>query len=83
MLKKKGWRYKKCVIKQKPKIQDYNNCLKAARKGRTKNYLEKKIRINIDSIKGDQKELAKQIQQRFKSERHNVFTKVTNRIALS
>ena len=50
-MKKKGWRYKKCVIKQKPKIQDYNNCLKAARKGRTKNYLEKKIRINIDSIK--------------------------------
>ena len=39
------------------KFQDYNNCLKAARKERTINYLEKKIRINVDSLKGDQKSM--------------------------
>ena len=51
-------------------------------------YLEKK-KINVDSLKEDQKEFLKKsklilkIQQRFKSERHNVFTEVINKIALS
>ena len=45
-------------LNKKPlKFQDYNNCLKAARKERTINYLEKKIRINVDSPKGDQKSI--------------------------
>ena len=54
---------------------------------RTKNYFEKKIEINVDSLKGDQKEFFKKIilkaQQRFKSETHNVFPEVINKIALS
>ena len=56
---KKAKGTKKCVIKRELKFQDYNNCLKASTKEKTKNYSEKKIRINVDSLKGDQKEFEK------------------------
>ena len=52
------------------------------------NCLEKN-EIKIDSLKKDHKELIKnntsilKTQKRFKSERHNVFTKEINKIALS
>ena len=56
MKKTKGT--KKCVVKRKLKFQDYNSWLKAARKERTINYLEKEIRINEDGLKGDQKKVS-------------------------
>ena len=51
-------------------------------------YLSKN-KTDIDSLKEDQKEFVKnkelilKTEQRFKSERHNVFTEETNKIALS
>ena len=51
-------------------------------------YLSKN-KTDIDSLKEDQKEFVKnkelilKTEQRFKSERHNVFTEKTNKIALS
>ena len=52
------------------------------------NYLEKN-KIDIDNIKENYEEFIKnnksilKTQQRFKSERHNVFTEDINKIALS
>ena len=48
------------------------------------NYLEKK-EINADSLKEitKYKKVILKTQQRFKSERHNVFTEEINKIALS
>ena len=53
-----------------------------------KSYLEKNIKVIVDSLKGYQKEFVKKrkkliAQQRFKCERYNVFTDVINKIALS
>ena len=51
-------------------------------------YLENN-KFNVDSVKEDQKKFSKnkililKTQQRFKSERHNVFTEVFVKIALS
>ena len=53
------------------------------------NKLSRKNKTDIDSNKENNKEIIKnsksilKIQQRFKSERHNVFTEETNKIALS
>ena len=61
---------------------------KKARIERKMNYLRKK-KIDVDSLKEDKKESIKnnklilKAQQRFKSERHNVFTEEINKIALS
>ena len=41
---------KKCVIKRKLKFQVYKNCLKAAWIKRAINYLEKKIKINVEGL---------------------------------
>ena len=85
-LKQKG--LKKCVIKRKRKFQDYKNCLEAAQIERKKNYLREK-KIGVDSLKEDKKEFIKnnklilKTKQRFKSERHNVFTEEINKIALT
>ena len=85
---KKAKGTKKCAIKRKLKFQDYKNCLEAAQIERKINYLRKK-KIDVDSRIEDQKEFAEnnklilKTQQRFKSERHNVFTEVINKIALS
>ena len=49
-------------------------------KQREKKYAGKE-KIDIDSLKEDQKEFLKN--KRFNSERHNVFTEVINKIALS
>ena len=66
-----------CVIKRKLKFKDYKNCLEAAQIERKVNCLSKKF--DVDSLREDKKEFAKyklilKTQQRFKSERHNVFT---------
>ena len=66
--------------KKNLKFQDYKNCLEAAQIERKVNYLRKK-KIDVDRLKEDLKELRKnnkqilKTQQRFKCERHNVFTK--------
>ena len=73
----------KCV-----KFQDYKSCLEAAQFENKINHLVKK-KIDVDSLKGDQKEIIEnnklilKTQQRFKSERHNVFTKEINKVAVS
>ena len=75
---------KKCVIKIKLKFGNYKNCLEATQLVNKINYLEKN-KIDMDSIKEfikNNKSILK-IQQRFKKERHNVFTEEINKIALS
>ena len=78
----------KCVIKRKLKLENYKNCLELTQFENKINYLEKN-KMDIDSIKENHKEFIKnnksilKIQQRFKSERHNVFTEEINKIALS
>ena len=62
---------KRCVIKIKLKCQDYKNCLEVAQIENKINNLEK-IKIDVDSIIEDQKELMKdnkltsKTQQRFR-----------------
>ena len=49
---KKSKRCKNCVIKRKPKFQDYQNCLKASQVINAVNYLEKKLmQIILEKIK--------------------------------
>ena len=81
---KKAKGTKKCVIKRKLKFQDYKNCLEAAQIERKINYLRHK-QIDVCSLKEDQKEFVKNNklileQQRFKSERHSVFTEEITRL---
>ena len=65
-----------CKKKRKLKFQDYKNCLNAAKIERKINYLRKE-KIDVDSLKEDQKEFVKnnklilKTQQRFKSKRHS------------
>ena len=75
---------KHCVIKRKLKFQDYKNCLEAAQIETKINHLEKK-KVDVASYKEFIKinKLISKTQQRFKSERHNVFTEEVNKIALS
>ena len=78
---------KGCVVKRKLKFKDYKNWLKSSQIINTVNYLEKKG-INVDTLKEDRRGFIKnklllKSQQRFKSERHNVFTKEIRKIALS
>ena len=74
---------KTCIIKTPLKFQDYKNCLNAAKIDEELKYLEKK-KYNVDKLKkfAEYKTILK-TQQRFKSERHDVFIKVINKIALS
>ena len=75
---KKSEGTKKCVIKRKLKFQDYKNCLKASQIISKVNYLEKK-KVNIGYLKEDQRKFIEKnkitlkTQQKFKSQRHNVF----------
>ena len=65
---------KNCVIKRKLKFENYKNCLEATQPENEMNYQEKN-KIDLDCIKEfikNNKSTFK-IQQRFKSERHNVF----------
>ena len=79
---------KKCVIKRKLKFEDYKNCLEAAQIENKINHLEKN-KTDVDSLEEDPKEFIKYnkliltTQQRFRSEKHNVFTEEINEIALS
>ena len=83
---KKAKSAKNCVIKRKLKFENYNNCLEATQLDNKIKYLEKS-KISIDSlkkiIKNSKKQSVLKIQQRFKSERLNVFTEEINKIALS
>ena len=75
---------KKGVIKINLQFRDYEKCLKASQIVNKKNYLEKKG-IDVDSLKEitKYKKVILKTQQRFESERHNVFIKEINKIALS
>ena len=82
---KKQKAQKKCVIKRKFKFENYKNCLEAIQLENKINYLEKnKTDINsIGEFRKNKKSTLK-IQQRFKSERPNVFiSKEINKIASS
>ena len=84
---KKGKDTKKCVIKGKLKFEDYKNCLEATRLEIKLNHREKN-EFDLYSLKKDNKELKNnklilKTQQRFKSERYNVFTEEVNKVALS
>ena len=73
----------KSVIKTKLKFENYKNHLEATQLENVINYLKNKI--NIDGIKefiNNNKSILK-IKQRFKSERHNIFTEDISKIALS
>ena len=77
---------KKCVMKRKRKFEDYSNCTEAAKIENKIKHLEKN-KIDVDSLKEDHKKLINnnklilKTQQRFRSEKHNVFTKEINKIA--
>ena len=81
---------KKRVIKKI--IQDYKSCLEAAQIENKINHLENN-KIDVDSLKEDERRKIKEFiknsklilktQQRFRSEKHNVFTEEINKIALS
>ena len=79
---------KACVIKTKFKFEYYKNCLEVTQLQNKMNYLEKN-KIEKESIKKNQKEFIKnnksilKIQQKFKSEKHSVFTGEIEKIALS
>ena len=75
---------KKCVINRKLKFEDHKNCLEATELENKINHPEKNER-NIDSFKEFIKNniLILKIQQRFKGEKHNVFTEVIDKHALS
>ena len=85
---KKAKGTKKCVTKRKLKFENYKNCLEATQLENKINYLEKN-KIDKESIKENHKEFIKnnksilKIQQRFKSQKHSVFTEEINKIALS
>ena len=49
---------KKCITKRNLKFQDYKNCLKAAQVENKINHLEKN-KIDVDSLKEDQKKILK------------------------
>ena len=53
---KKAKGTKKCVIKRKLKFEDYKNCLEAAQIENKISCLEKH-KIDVDSLKEDQKDL--------------------------
>ena len=82
---KKAKNTKKCVIKRKPKFQDYKNCLEAAQSESKLNHFEKN-RTGVGSLKQDQKQFLKnnklilKTKQRFRSEKHTVFTEEIKRL---
>ena len=73
-----------CVIKRKLKFQDYKSCLEADQIENEINYLEKnKIDVDVHKEFIKKNKLILKTQQRFRSERHNVFTEEINKIPLS
>ena len=74
--------------KKKLEFEDHKNCLEVTQLENEINQLEKS-KIDIDSRKENHKEFIKnnklvlKLQQRFRSEKHNVFTEEVNKIASS
>ena len=85
---KKAKSAKNCVIKRKLKFENYNNFLEATQLDNKIKYLEKS-KINRDSIKKNHKKFIRnsklilKTQQRFKNERHSIFTEEFNKTVLS
>ena len=75
---------KECVIKGKIKFRGYMKCLNASQIKNIVNYLQNK-QIDADSLKEiiKFKKVISKTQQKFKSERHNIFTEEIIKIALS
>ena len=78
MMKLKKEKAPKSVSWENIKFQDHKNCFETAQEERKIAYLRKNN--DADSLKEDQKDFVKnnklilKTQQRFKGERHNVFT---------
>ena len=75
---------KLCVIKRELKFEDYKYCLEETQLGNKINHL--KNTVDVKSLRENKKEFIKLIlksQQRFRSEKQNVFTEEVKRIALS
>ena len=76
---KKPYGTKMCVVKRRLKSEDYKHCLEAAKLENKINYLDTN-NLNMDNLQENHKKLLKngkltlKIQQRFQSEKHNVFT---------
>ena len=89
VVKIKNQKAQKSVIKRKLKFENYKNCLEATRLENKMDYLEKnKIEKDFFCCKRKHEEFIKNNklilkQQRFKSEKHNVFTEEINKIALN
>ena len=47
----KSWGTRNCVIKRKFKFENYKNCIEASQIDNKINYLEKKNKTEIDSIR--------------------------------
>ena len=78
---KKAKSAKKCVIKRKLKFESYKNCLEAAQIENNINHLEKNniyVDIHKDFVKKNK--LILKTQQRYRSEKHYVFTEEINKI---
>ena len=71
---------KKCAIKRKLFLKKFKNCLEAAQVENKINHLEKN-KIDVDSLNEKQKEFI--TQQRFRSEKHNIFTDEINKKSIS
>ena len=76
-MKIKSKRHKNVCRKKKTKFEDYRNCLEAAQVVNEIHHLEKS-KVNVDCFRKDQKEFIKNkliliAQQRFRSEKYNVF----------
>ena len=90
VVKIKKQRYKKVCHKRKIKFENYKSCLKATQLEDKIKHLEAKMKltylvfkkININ-IKIKVNKLVIKTQQRFKSEKHNVFTEEINKTASS
>ena len=78
----------KSTNKRKFKFENYKICLETTQIENKINYL-KKIKMKIDSFKKNYKQFIRnnktisKAQQRFKSEKHNIFTEEINKIASS
>ena len=79
---------KKCVIKRKLKFEDQKSCLEATKFENKITQLEKN-KLDKDSLRENYKEFIKNNRlilkslQKFRAEKHNVFTEEVNKIALT
>ena len=88
MKTKKQKTKKKCVIKRKLKFEDQKSCLEATKFENKITQLEKN-KLDKDSLRENYKEFIKNNRlilkslQKFRVEKHNVFTEEVNKIALT